>query len=120
MLRIPHFAGSHIMNNCLGIRMKTFVIALILAAITLSGVHAVEVPGAGTLADLIMRFDTNGDGKIDTGEWQTGVEASFDEIDTNRDGKITEAEIDALSGPLEGEVGSIVATLVPKLIKPLS
>jgi len=77
------------------------------------------MPGAGALADLVMRFDTNGDSKIDTGEWQTGVAASFDELDTDHDGKITGAEIDALGVGLEQELGQVVGTLVLKLIKPL-
>jgi len=82
--------------------------------------HAVELPGVGALVDIVIaRFDTNGDSKIDTGEWQAGVAGSFDEIDTDGDGKITAAEIDALGDEIAGETGATVAALVMKLIKPI-
>jgi len=82
--------------------------------------HAVELPGVGALVDIVIaRFDTNGDSKIDTGEWQAGVEGSFAEIDTDGDGKITVAEIDALGDEIATEAGATVAALVMKLIKPI-
>jgi len=99
--------------------MKALLIATLAAAALSGDVRAIDVPGAAALADLIMRFDTNGDSKIDTGEWQAGVAGSFGEIDADRDGNITAVEIDELSGPLEQEAGAVVATLVPKLLKPL-
>jgi hypothetical protein len=82
--------------------------------------RAAELPGAGALVDIIIaRFDTNGDSKIDSGEWQAGVAGSFDEIDTDGDGKITAAEIDALGDEIAQETGATVAALVMKLIKPI-
>lgn len=92
----------------------------VLACVFLASLHAAELPGAGALADLIMKqFDTNGDSKIDTGELQAGVASSFAEIDADGDGKITVAEIDALGDVLGKETGETVATLMMKLIKPL-
>jgi Ca2+-binding EF-hand superfamily protein len=107
------------MNHALSLRLRATLAALLLTLACRGNSHAVEMPGSGVLAELIMRFDTNGDSKIDSGEWQMGVTASFSEIDADNDGKITAVEIDELSGPLEREVGSIVAILLPKLIKPL-
>ena len=96
--------------------------SLILAALALfsaSPLPAAELPGAGALADLVMRFDTSGDSRIDAGEWQNGVVMSFEEIDRDRDGKITASEVEELGGELEKEAGSIVSVLVPKVIKPI-
>jgi Ca2+-binding EF-hand superfamily protein len=85
-----------------------------------SHARAAELPGVGALVDIVIaRFDTNGDSKIDTGEWQAGVAGSFDEIDTDGDGRITVAEIDALGDAIAGEAGATVAALVMKLIKPI-
>ena len=82
--------------------------------------NAIELPGAGALADLVIaRFDSNGDTKIDSGEWPLGAAASFEEIDVDRDGKISATEIDALGEPIGKEAGAAAGALVPKLIKPL-
>jgi len=82
--------------------------------------HAIELPGAGALADLVMgQFDTNGDTKIDSGEWQSGASTSFVEIDADQNGKITANEIDALGETIGKEAGAAAGALVPKLIKPL-
>jgi len=107
------------MNLNRRILRKTLLIALVLAAALAGTVNALEIPGARALADLIMRFDSNGNSTIDTREWQDGVAGSFDDIDGDRDGKITAVEIDDLSGPLEQEAGTVAATLVPKLLSPL-
>jgi hypothetical protein len=108
------------MNNTQVIRLKTIVVTMLLALILNANGDAAELPGAGPLADLIMmRFDTNGDSKIDTGEWQMGTAASFEEIDADRDGKISAAEIDGLGEAIAKEVGAAAGALVPKLIKPI-
>jgi hypothetical protein len=102
------------------IRPKTIIVTALLAFASSGNLHAAEMPGAGALADLIIKqFDTNGDSKIDTGEWQAGTAASFEEIDTDRDGKMTAAEIDALGEAVAKESGEAAGALVPKLIKPL-
>ncbi len=102
------------------IRLHSILIAALLSLGWTGRSAAVEVPGAAALADLISsHFDTNGDAKIDTGEWQAGAAGSFDEIDTDRDGRLTTSDIDALAGPIRKEAGSAAGSLVPKLIKPL-
>lgn len=116
--RDAHTPSPFIMNN--PIRLCSNIVTTLLALAFAGPLSAIELPGAGALADLIMvRFDTNGDSKIDTGEWQMGATGSFDEINADRDGKITATEVDALGEPIRNEAGAAAGTLVPKLIKPL-
>ncbi|MEQ1854233.1 MAG: EF-hand domain-containing protein [Chthoniobacteraceae bacterium] len=106
------------MNHAL--RLRSTVATAFLALAFGGNLNAIEIPGAGALADLVIaRFDSNGDSKIDSGEWQLGAAASFEEIDVDRDGKITATEIDALGEPIGKEAGAAAGALVPQLIKPL-
>ena len=41
----------------------------------------------------IMRYDTNKDGVVDLAEWRAGQEARFKQLDTNKDGKLTQDEL---------------------------
>ncbi|MEO6742614.1 MAG: EF-hand domain-containing protein [Chthoniobacteraceae bacterium] len=101
-------------------RLPFLFVSCVFACVSLAPLHAAELPGAGALADLVVKqFDTNGDSKIDSGELQAGVASSFAEIDADGDGKITVAEIDALGDVLGKEIGETVAAVVMKLIKPL-
>jgi hypothetical protein len=101
-------------------RLRPTVTATFLALAFAGASNAIELPGAGALADLVIaRFDSNGDSKIDSGEWPLGAAASFEEIDVGRDGRITATEIDALGEPIGKEAGAAAGALVPKLIKPL-
>lgn len=95
--------------------MKPLLILLtLLAAIP---THA-ALPGADALAGLITKqFDTNGDTTIDQGEWQSGLEQSFKEMDSNGDGSISGAELDALAGPIGKEIGEFTSGVVTVLIK---
>lgn len=82
--------------------------------------RAVELPGAGALAEIILkRFDTNDDSKMDMGEWQAGVTGSFGEMDLDGDGKITGAELDSVGEALTKESGEAAGALLAKLIKAL-
>ena len=82
--------------------------------------RAVELPGAGALAEIILnRFDTNGDSKLDLGEWHAGVADSFGEMDLDRDEKITAAELDDIGQAVAGETGGAAGALLAKLIKTL-
>ncbi|MBV8394370.1 MAG: EF-hand domain-containing protein [Alphaproteobacteria bacterium] len=40
-----------------------------------------------------MRYDTNGDGVVDRAEWDAGQEARFKQLDTDKDGKLTQDEL---------------------------
>ena len=101
-------------------RLLFFLACCVLALVAPAPLPAAELPGLGALADLVMKqFDTNGDSKIDTGEWQAGVAASFTEMDADGDGKITAAEMDALGDVLGKEAGETVAAVMMKLIRPL-
>ena len=41
----------------------------------------------------LMRYDTNKDGVVDRAEWKAGQEARFKQLDTNKDGKLTQDEL---------------------------
>ena len=41
----------------------------------------------------LMRYDTNGDGVVDRAEWDAGQEARFKQLDTDKDGKLTQDEL---------------------------
>ncbi len=97
----------------------TFLSAIIFTSVV-APLRAVELPGAGALADIILkRFDTNRDAKLDLGEWQAGVKDSFAEMDGDGDGKITAAELDVVGEGIAKETGASVGPLLAKLIKSL-
>jgi Ca2+-binding EF-hand superfamily protein len=41
----------------------------------------------------LMRYDTNKDGVVDRAEWRAAQEARFKQLDTNKDGKLTQDEL---------------------------
>ena len=80
-------------------------------------VHA-SVPGADVLGGLISKhFDSNSDGIVDTGEWQSGMTASFADMDLNHDGSISGDDVDGLKKEMTEELGEVGATVVVALIK---
>jgi Ca2+-binding EF-hand superfamily protein len=50
-------------------------------------------PNAG-----MMRYDANNDGWVDRAEWDAGQQARFRQLDTDKDGKLTKAELFPRSG----------------------
>lgn len=95
--------------------MKFVFLPLLYCA--LLGPARAAVPGAEELAEIILTLDASGDEAIDQTEYREGTGDGFDEIDRDRDGMITAAEIDALSGLIGLERGSVAAAVVPPLIK---
>src|SRR6266481_5335229 len=52
----------------------------------------------------MMRYDTNKDGFVDRAEWNAGQEARFKELDTNKDGKLSQDELFARTPAAPGNV----------------
>jgi Ca2+-binding EF-hand superfamily protein len=79
--------------------------------------HA-ALPGGDALAGLILtQFDSNSDGSVDAGEWQTGIARSFDDMDSDGDHQLTANEIDSLQSEIAKETGELAAGVVVALIK---
>lgn len=58
----------------------------------------------GNPEDKFKAMDTNGDGMISANEHASGVRSMFDRMDSNRDGNVTTAEMDA-SHKMKGDKG---------------
>lgn len=95
--------------------MNRFILALLSLSLANSAPGA--VPGAEELAEVILTMDVSGDNALDQAEYRDGTDDGFDEMDRDRDGKITAVEIDALGGLIGQEQGSVAAAVVPSLIK---
>jgi len=52
----------------------------------------------------VMRYDTNKDGWVDKTEWKAGQEARFKELDTDKDGKLSQDELFARTPAAPGNV----------------
>ena len=52
----------------------------------------------------MMRYDTNKDGWVDKAEWKAGQEARFKELDTDKDGKLSQDELFARTPAAPGNV----------------
>lgn len=50
----------------------------------------------------LRSFDANGDGRITREEIPDQAEGMFDRVDTDGDGVITEAELNAMAGQMRG------------------
>ena len=51
-----------------------------------------------------MRYDTNKNGFVDRAEWTAGQEARFKQLDTDKDGKLTQDELFARTPAASGSV----------------
>lgn len=73
--------------------MRRLILA---AALTLAAVGAAQAQMPAP-ADLIKRWDTDGDGAVSKAEWTAAGRPAerFDTVDANKDGKVTAAEMEA-------------------------
>lgn len=51
-----------------------------------------------------MRYHTNNYGFVDRAEWKAGQEARFRQLDTDRDGRLSQDELFARTRPADGDV----------------
>jgi hypothetical protein len=83
-----------------------------IAAFLLFTSPALAAPGDAAPAEAkparpmtgMMRYDTNNDGFVDHAEWNAGQEARFKELDTNKDGKLSQDELFARTPAAAGNV----------------
>lgn len=73
--------------------MRTLVLAAVLSFSAVAVAQAQMPPPA----ELIKRWDTDGDGAVSKAEWTAAGRPAerFDMIDANKDGKVTAAEMEA-------------------------
>lgn len=63
-----------------------------------------DMHGPGSHGDMLARLDTNGDGKISEAEFNAPHDRMFQMIDTNHDGQIDEAEMQAAKAKMEARM----------------
>ncbi len=73
--------------------MRPFLLAAAFA-LAAAGVAQAQMPAP---ADLIKRWDTDGDGAVSKAEWTAAGRPAerFAMVDANKDGKVTAAEMEA-------------------------
>ena len=97
--------------------MRLLLTGIALALFALAPARA-EIPGTDALGSLIgEQFDTNSDGEIDTGEWNTGIANGFDLLDADGSGDVEAAEVDQLGDPIREQFGDFGGALVVALVK---
>jgi Ca2+-binding EF-hand superfamily protein len=73
--------------------MRLFILtAAAVAVLGCAGAASAQMPAP---ADMIKKWDTNGDGAVSKEEWAAAGRPAdhFDMVDTNKDGKITVEEL---------------------------
>ncbi|MBS0525696.1 MAG: EF-hand domain-containing protein [Proteobacteria bacterium] len=81
------------------------IILLLLGAVPALAVSALAAPGPVTdnprpvrpSNSGVMRYDANKDGFVDRAEWNAGQETRFQQLDADKDGKLTKQELFAQS-----------------------
>ncbi|MCX7360583.1 MAG: EF-hand domain-containing protein [Alphaproteobacteria bacterium] len=68
--------------------MKFFIAASALLVVAAAPALAQDRTNRG-----MMRYDANGDGFVDRAEWAAGQEARFRQLDTDKDGKLSQDEL---------------------------
>jgi hypothetical protein len=101
----------------MNMHFKPLVLLIALSAAAVSTASA-ALPAAESLGKLILHeFDTNTNDLVDLGEWQSGIEGSFEDLDANGDGSIESEEVNSITGDIADQTGEAAATLIVALIK---
>jgi Ca2+-binding EF-hand superfamily protein len=61
----------------------------------IAGKDAKKMKGHMTAADKIKKVDANGDGMLSVAEHGTGADTMFDKMDTDKNGSLSKAELEA-------------------------
>ena len=89
------------------LRLLCAAVLVILAAPAVAAPDPAEAktaPAPAAAPRGMMRYDTNKDGFVDRGEWAAGQEARFKQLDTDKDGKLSEDELFARTRPAGNDV----------------
>jgi hypothetical protein len=74
--------------------LKTLILSAALL-LPLPALAAPDQPAASKTRPTsgLMRYDSNGDGVVDRAEWDAGQESRFKQLDTDKDGKLSQDEL---------------------------
>jgi hypothetical protein len=98
--------------------MSRFTLAVAVVALAVTSLAPAALPGGDALAGLITdEFDLNSDSLVDQGEWQTGIGESFNRMDANADGSISQEEVKVLQPDIASKTGEFTAGLLVKVIQ---
>ena len=86
------------------IKLVTLAALLLLGTPALTPASAADPDAKAPTPRGMMRYDTNKDGWVDKAEWQAGQEARFKELDTDKDGKLSQDEMFARTPAAPGNV----------------
>lgn len=83
---------------------KLIVFATAAAILAVAGAASAQMPAP---ADMIKNWDKNGDGGVTKDEWAAAGRPAerFDIVDTDKDGKITAAELEAAMAAMRRQNG---------------
>ena len=85
--------------------MRTLLLAAVgTALLAAAGAASAQAPAP---ADIIKNWDKDGDGSVSKEEWTAAGRPAerFDAVDTNKDGKITAAELEAAMAAMRQRQG---------------
>ncbi len=112
-------ALGHLVRFSWADKVRSLLTGIAVALLSLTPSQA-EIPGVDALGSLLgEQFDTNADGEIDTGEWNTGIANGFDSLDADGSGDVEAAEVDELGDPIREQFGDFGGLLVVALVKAL-
>lgn len=80
--------------------VRVFAFALALGSVLIGTCAAQQMPR--TSEDRLARLDTSGDGSVDRDEYETSVRQIFSDLDTDKNNRVSNAELTAATAP-QGE-----------------